>query len=236
MAFVLLLVPATAMGATLPVLVRALSREDPNFGSVLGVLYGWNTLGAVAGVLAGEMLFVRWLGLTGSGLVAAALNLLAAGLALRLAGSKEVNPATVTRPGDLAAGALRSSWPLLLAAFAAGALLLGLEVLWFRFVVLFFNGHSWNFAVMLATVLLGISLGGRARCRALVSQAPSRRLRAGTASRRERRPGRGAVRSARSTDAAVRGDRGLRSADRPRVPVPHAARVTRLRRRLHDAG
>ena len=51
-AFVILMVPATAMGATLPVLVKALSRRDNNFGRVLGKLYGWNTLGATAGVLS----------------------------------------------------------------------------------------------------------------------------------------------------------------------------------------
>ena len=44
-AFIILLVPATAMGATLPVLVEAISRKDDNYGRVLGKLYGWNTLG-----------------------------------------------------------------------------------------------------------------------------------------------------------------------------------------------
>ncbi|HIG11242.1 MAG TPA: hypothetical protein EYQ59_06305, partial [Planctomycetes bacterium] len=38
-AFVALLAPATAMGATLPVLTKALFRIDPSFGAVLGKLY-----------------------------------------------------------------------------------------------------------------------------------------------------------------------------------------------------
>src|SRR5262245_20288928 len=50
-AFAVLMLPTTALGATLPVLVAALCRQDPRFGYVLGRLYGWNTLGAVAGVL-----------------------------------------------------------------------------------------------------------------------------------------------------------------------------------------
>src|SRR5690349_2627727 len=45
-AFVLLLLPATAMGATFPVLVGALSRSPERFSTSLGRLYGWNTLGA----------------------------------------------------------------------------------------------------------------------------------------------------------------------------------------------
>jgi hypothetical protein len=35
-AFVWIMVPATVMGATLPVTVRALGRQDPHFGRVLG--------------------------------------------------------------------------------------------------------------------------------------------------------------------------------------------------------
>ena len=51
-AFALLVVPATAMGATLPVLVGALAAGQRSASArVLGRLYGWNTLGAVAGVI-----------------------------------------------------------------------------------------------------------------------------------------------------------------------------------------
>src|SRR5439155_10640943 len=64
-AFAILVVPATAMGATLPVLVGALSGRGNRFGAVLGRLYGWNTLGAVAGGVAAEVLFVERLGVTG---------------------------------------------------------------------------------------------------------------------------------------------------------------------------
>ena len=46
-AFAVLIVPATAMGATFPVMVGALSAGRERFGVVLGRLYGWNTLGAV---------------------------------------------------------------------------------------------------------------------------------------------------------------------------------------------
>src|SRR5512141_273659 len=56
--FALLLVPSCAMGATLPLLAGALSAHDPNFGRVLGRLYGWNTLGAVLGTLAGDLVLI----------------------------------------------------------------------------------------------------------------------------------------------------------------------------------
>src|ERR1051325_1785122 len=78
-AFLLLLVPTTAMGLSLPLLVKGVMRWDANFGSVLGRLYGWNTVGAVAGALAVEMLLVEQFGVRGSAFVALLLNFMAAG-------------------------------------------------------------------------------------------------------------------------------------------------------------
>ena len=66
-AFGLLLLPATAMGLTLPLVVRILLTRDPHYGSVLGRLYGWNTLGAMVGALAGEMLLIEWLAVLADG-------------------------------------------------------------------------------------------------------------------------------------------------------------------------
>src|SRR6185369_14052528 len=88
-AFVLLLVPSTAMGITLPLLITALAdrsgipsrhgpKDEGGFGRVLGWLYGWNTLGAVIGVLAGETFFLGRFGVRGTALAAGGLNLAAA--------------------------------------------------------------------------------------------------------------------------------------------------------------
>ena len=51
--FVILLLPATAMGLTLPVLLEDPILKRIEFGRTIGVLYGFNTLGAVAGALLG---------------------------------------------------------------------------------------------------------------------------------------------------------------------------------------
>jgi predicted membrane-bound spermidine synthase len=156
-ALALLLAPSTAMGATLPLLVGALYRRDPHFGRVLGRLYGWNTLGAVAGALAGEAFLVGWLGIRGSALFAGAVNLTAALLAFALARSfEDEGRATRARAAPLSARALG----LLAAALLCGGILLALEVVWFRFLLLFSHGSSLAFAVMLAVVLAGIGLGG----------------------------------------------------------------------------
>ena len=163
-AFFLMLVPATAMGTTLPILVKALYAAKPNYGRVLGLLYGWNTLGAVGGVIASELFFVKWFGIRETGLVAAGFNIIAAIMALRLS-RKHVRPKFAPGEAERPLFSLDFSFivvRLLLASFLSGLTVLALEVIWFRFILLFFFDSSWNFAVMLAAVLLGISLGGMA--------------------------------------------------------------------------
>jgi len=158
-AFVLMVVPAIAMGATLPVLVRALSRDSAGFGQLLGRLYGWNTLGALAGAVAGEAMLIERFGLRGTGAIAALLNFVAAAGALYVARERRAAPAPSEDERVVPAGRAAA---ILTAAFLSGAIVLALEVVWFRFLLLFNDGTSLAFALMLATVLLGIALGGLA--------------------------------------------------------------------------
>jgi spermidine synthase len=158
-AFALLLVPSTAMGATLPVMVSALYQRDARFGAVLGRLYGWNTLGAVVGALAGDVLLIEAVGVRGTGLAAMSISLLVAALALAISRSiqvRETPPVTPPKPTAFTARA----WWLLLSAALAGFTLLGLEVVWFRFLLHFTFGSSQTFAILLAVVLAGIGIGG----------------------------------------------------------------------------
>jgi MFS family permease len=160
--FLLLLLPATAMGATLPVLVKALLAHDPNFGSVLGRLYGWNTLGAVVGAVAGEAALVEWFGIRGTALVAGALDgvavVVALALSIRLTATGEA--AFATPPEPTRARLTAAAWRGLGAAFCAGGILLAFEVVWFRFMHLFVHSGGLVFSLMLAVVLAGIGLGG----------------------------------------------------------------------------
>ena len=86
--FFLLMIPATAMGMTLPLLVKALSSQGESFGRTVGMLYGWNTLGAVAGALIGEVVLIEAFGVSGTAWCAGALNLVAATGALLVASSR----------------------------------------------------------------------------------------------------------------------------------------------------
>ena len=160
--FVLLLGPAAAMGATLPLLVRVLSRRSEDFGRTLAALYGWNTLGAVFGAVAGEVWLLSPLGVVWTAAVAAGLNFLAAVGAFAVIRLRPKANRIEIGAGESATtqhGDARRTRRLLLAAFLSGGLLLGLQVVWIRLLVLFVAGTSRAFAVMLAVVLAGIALG-----------------------------------------------------------------------------
>src|SRR5207245_1580245 len=172
LSFALLLIPTTAMGLTLPVVLedRVLARAD--FGRALGLLYGFNTLGAVAGALIGELCLVKAFGLWGTSLAAGLLNCVAAAIALFLTkrnGLFEDTDASGTltaSPTEAPARRLsleinyRLPWRPLLVSFGAGCILLALEVVWFRFLRLYVASSATAFSLMLAIVLTGIGLGG----------------------------------------------------------------------------
>ncbi|MDH3747340.1 MAG: spermidine synthase [Gammaproteobacteria bacterium] len=164
-AFGILVTPAIAMGATLPVLAQALSRQDPNFGANIGWLYGWNTLGAMLAAFSTELFLVPAFGILNSGLFALVFNLMAALIALRFSQIHETAP----MPGPSAADVPQligiRSRRYVAVAFLSGALMLALEVVWFRFLLLTRDGTSLIFAVMLAVVLAGIAVGGLAAAR-----------------------------------------------------------------------
>ena len=160
--FCVLLVPATAMGATLPVLVKALSERDQNFGSVLGRLYGYNTMGAVLGALASELFLVSWLGVRGAALAASLLYVSAAtvALAVQRALGAAPRPASAAPAPEAARPATWRAVLLAASSFVAGWVLLAFEVVWFRLLRLFVEPNPLTFSVLLASVLSGIGLGG----------------------------------------------------------------------------
>jgi len=173
--FGLMLIPATAMGATLPLLVSALYREQKHFGQALGGLYGWNTLGAVCGVLASEIILIEYFGIRGAALFAAGGNICAALLSLAVDRFVSRDAGSLAPEAPKTAGGKaghRRGW-ILASAFLLGGLLLALEVVWFRFLILFVAGTAYTFAVMLAVVLGGIGLGRLVAARWLGTGRPA---------------------------------------------------------------
>ena len=157
--FLILLVPTTAMGLTLPVIIEDPALRQTNFGRVIGFLYGSNTLGAVVGALLGETYLIGAFGLRGTGLAAGLAVCLAAVIALFVARySGDTSPLSKF-PLRLDAS-YRPPWRLLLVSFGTGCIFLCLEIVWFRFLHLYVASSPTAFAIMLAVVLAGIGFGG----------------------------------------------------------------------------
>ncbi len=82
---IILLVPTTLMGATLPVLSKYFVEKPLDLGWNVGMLYGLNTFGAVVGSFAAGFILIPALGITGTIYLAALLNLLICAGMLKLA-------------------------------------------------------------------------------------------------------------------------------------------------------
>ncbi|MHC5035388.1 MAG: fused MFS/spermidine synthase, partial [Planctomycetota bacterium] len=86
-AFALLAVPTTLMGATLPVLSKLMVDREDVLGFNVGRLYAANTFGAVAGTFAAGFLLIPTLGMATTTLTAAIGNFFLAVMAVVLSAS-----------------------------------------------------------------------------------------------------------------------------------------------------
>jgi predicted membrane-bound spermidine synthase len=161
--FALVGVPAFAMGGTLPAVVRAVAPRDSDVAAAGGGLYAANTAGAIAGTLAAPFVLIPALGVTGSAIAAALLNLAAAGGAVLLA--RRAGVATASASVTAPAPDARARLAIVLYA-VAGGVALGYEVVWSQVVVPFNTTRAFSFAVVLATYLAGLALGSAAGARA----------------------------------------------------------------------
>ena len=157
-AFSIFLIPAIAMGATLPILQKGLFQYNKSFSKSLAHLYGWNTIGAVAGALLSEFLLIEYAGITGAAGVACVFNLIAALILLKQ--FQDSKPGAIESKHQALSGTIYSLRYSLLPPFLTGLVLLALEVIWFRYLLLTQNSGSAIFAIMLAVVLAGIGIGG----------------------------------------------------------------------------
>ncbi len=169
-AFIVLAIPTGCMGATLPMLTKYVVRSKEQIGPRVGMLYAFNTVGAVGGTVTAGFVLVPALGLTGTVWVGVFVNFIVFVIAAMLARSMaparipdaerteapavEENLVTV-RSGFVFTG---SFWilPLML---ISGANTFTYEVLWTRLLGHILGGSIAAFSTMLASFLGGIAIG-----------------------------------------------------------------------------
>src|SRR5437867_10553398 len=139
LAGVVLLIPTTLMGGTLPVLTRAFTADRAELQRSLGLLYGLNTLGAVVGTALAGFFLIEYVGVRASLWATATINLALGWIALWLSGPRADAPTTAQvdpghEPAERPSPALRNTAFLLLGLTAFAALLD--EIAWTRVLVM----------------------------------------------------------------------------------------------------
>ncbi|MGB0589307.1 MAG: fused MFS/spermidine synthase [Myxococcota bacterium] len=180
------ILPASfAMGATMPALVRACTTRLGGLGASVGWLYFINSAGAAVGALMATFYVIPKFGLDLGLILVGTSNLLLALLALGLsrrvhgeqaypAADAPHEPGTTGRPSepeDAPALQLHEPAPArvytrpqvraaLDAVFLSGIATMLIELVWTRILALTMGGSAHAFAIMLATFIAGIALGG----------------------------------------------------------------------------
>ena len=160
-----ILVPATLMGGTLPVLCRYFMDEAGRIGNSLGWLYAVNAFGAVAGSLLAGFVLIPQLGLRGAMLVGVGTSLSVAAIAW-LAQSRF--PAHTTSGGKKAAplaasfDATRRSTHvhvLLVGYGLSGLAAMLFQIAWTRVLVLVVGSSVYALALVVSAFILGLAVG-----------------------------------------------------------------------------
>ncbi len=166
--FLILLVPTTLMGASLPVLARFFVDRVEGLGRRVGDLYALNTFGAVVGSAAAGFFLLPAIGVKATTLLAVAVNLGIGAWAVsadRWAGSpREVtlSPLSAVEPSPSeipAAVAHLTFWLVLVGIGLSGAASMVYEVAWMRALRLVIGSSIYAFSAMLTTFLVGLALG-----------------------------------------------------------------------------
>lgn len=158
----ILLVPATFMGATLPILGKFVSNDPDVIGRDVGTLYAVNTLGAVAGAVTSAFVFMKLYGVSATIWIAAGLNL---GIAVVILLFFRRQWSLTSLEGELPPGSAEHRFYtpeviLVLGGFCVtGIAALIYQVAWTRIFSLLLGSSVFAFSLILTAFILGLALG-----------------------------------------------------------------------------
>lgn len=162
-ATLLILPQSILLGATFPLMTAGLLRRFPlATGSVVAMLYFTNSIGAAIGVLASGFLFIGWVGLPGTLVIAGFINILIAAIVWL-----EEKSIAAIRSADHSAAApavANTTPPAVYTVFLLIALLTGLssfiyEIGWIRMLSLVLGSSTHSFELMLSAFIMGLAFG-----------------------------------------------------------------------------
>ncbi len=165
LSFTVMLVPASLMGGSLPVISKFFIGELKNLPSRLGVLYSMNTLGAVAGTYLVGFHMIAIIGLRASMLTAAFLNIgigiVVVLYALRLSKEEDIQDRVESSPEGAPSNTKEKGLIIfaVIAFMVSGFVSLSHEVVWTRILSLIIGSSTYAFTMILIGFLAGLALG-----------------------------------------------------------------------------
>lgn len=171
-ALVLLIIPTSLMGATLPVLAQYIEKDAGKAGTRIGTLYGINTFGAALGSFTSAFLAIPFYGLNWTIYIAAILNV-SVGLACVFLlhdnfFQQSENPTEpLSNTKKITNRQFRNNeetWKVpfvvpIFVLFLIGTIGMLLENAWSHALVLVFGTSVYAFSTMLTAYLIGLSAG-----------------------------------------------------------------------------
>lgn len=162
LAFLLMFIPTTFIGATLPIISKYYVTDNTRLGTQIGYLYSINTLGAAVGCVLTGFIFISTFGVLQTALFASCANLIIGIGCIRIYQEEH--------PGEKVRWRLpKFEWPPVTlsaeqklwmgVAFVCGFTALAYEVMWTRLLVFSIASTVYSFSLMLAVFLLGIGIG-----------------------------------------------------------------------------
>ncbi|NIA29635.1 MAG: MFS transporter, partial [Actinobacteria bacterium] len=175
LSIIILIIPTTLMGGTLPVISKYFIKMSDDFGKRLGRLYGFNTLGAVIGAFLTGFLLISAFGVNTTLWIAVFLNL-AIGITAFLLddkkmeissakkkphdnGSSHKNQYQTIHTDEISRYSQRTAKLAVWMFGIAGFVSLAYEVVFTRALIFFISSTTFSFTIILVTFLTGISLG-----------------------------------------------------------------------------
>jgi spermidine synthase len=169
----MLLIPTTLMGATLPLLSAALVRSAGQTSTSITKLYTRNLAGAICGSLAAGFLLLPVFGVRATIYIAAIINIIIGIVTIlaerRIETAAEISAsdlpasAVVETQNDAAAAVAETAagntgfW--LTCAFISGFVTISTQVAWTRMLTMIIGSSTYAFAIAVALFLLGLSAG-----------------------------------------------------------------------------
>lgn len=168
---IVLIGPTLLMGGTLPAAARAARSLADVSNKNLALLYGANTLGAVAGAVLSTFHLLEFHGNRKTLWMACLINVFV--FVLARSQSRRIEAGSdgegITEQGStekvrepLSRGLVVSTpgWFILLAATVSGLVFFLMEIVWYRMLGPIMGGTTFTFGTILAVALLGIGIGG----------------------------------------------------------------------------